>query len=74
LNKSLFAFTACAVAVLANAANPDYQIYDESPDGRFGFRDSFAGATKTEEPEEDAISAIDVVSRLWTGWMRLQLR
>ena len=38
-----------------------YQIYDESPDGRFGFRDSFAGATKTEEPEEDAISAIDVV-------------
>ena len=51
----------CAVAVLANAADPDYQIYDESPDGRFGFRDSFAGAAKTEESEEDAVSAIDVV-------------
>ena len=61
LNKSLFVLTVCAVAVLANAANPDNQIYDESPDGRFGFRDSFAGAAKTEEPEEDAVSAIDVV-------------
>src|SRR5205823_694203 len=28
---------------------------------RFGFRDSFTGAAKTKEPEEDAISAIDVV-------------
>jgi hypothetical protein len=61
LNKSLFAFTLCAVALLANAANPDNQIYDESLDGRFGFRDSFSGAIKTEEPEEDAVSAIDVV-------------
>jgi hypothetical protein len=61
LSQSLFVLTVCAVAVLANAANPDYQIYDESPDNRFGFRDSFAGATKTDEPEEDAVSAIDVV-------------
>jgi hypothetical protein len=48
-------------ASLANGANPDNQIYDESPDGRFGFRDSFAAGVKTEEPEEDAVSAIDVV-------------
>ena len=61
LNKSLFVFTVCAVAVLANAAGPDNQIYDESPDGRFGFRDSFAGAAKTEESDTDAVSAIEVV-------------
>jgi hypothetical protein len=54
---------ACAVAALANAANPDYQIYDESPDGRFGFRDSFAGTAKTEESFNFRmpVSAIDVV-------------
>src|SRR5437879_4178736 len=61
LNKSLFVFAVCAVATLANAANRDNQIYDESLDNRFGFRDSFAGAAKTKEPEEDVISAIDVV-------------
>ena len=61
LNKSLFVFTVCAVAVLANAAGPDNQIYDKSPDGRFGFRDSFAGAAKTEESDTDAVSAIEVV-------------
>ena len=61
LNKSLFVFTVCAVAALANAANPDNQIYDESLDGRFGFRDSFAGAAKTEESDTDAVSAIEVV-------------
>jgi hypothetical protein len=49
------------VAVLANAADPDNQIYDESLDGRFGFRDSFAGAAKTEESDTDAVSAIEVV-------------
>src|SRR5436309_16026497 len=47
----LFTFALCAVAALANAADPDDQIYDESPDGRFGFRDSFAGAAKTEQSE-----------------------
>jgi hypothetical protein len=46
-----------AVAAFANAANPDYQIYDESPDGRFGFRDSFAGTAKTEESDTDLVSA-----------------
>ena len=52
---------ACAVAALANAANSDNQIYDESPDGRFGFRDSFAGTAKTEESDTDLVSAIEVV-------------
>src|SRR4030095_14098127 len=36
-------------------------FYDESLDGRFGFRDSFAGAAKTEESDTDAVSAIEVV-------------
>jgi hypothetical protein len=61
LNQSLFVFTVCAVAAFANAANPDNQIYDESLDGRFGFRDSLAGAAKTEESDTDAVSAIEVV-------------
>lgn len=61
LNQSLLVFTVCAVAELANAANPDNQIYDESLDGRFGFRNSFAGAAKTGESDTDAISAIEVV-------------
>ena len=61
LNKSLFVFTVCAVAALANAAHPDNQIYDESLDGRFGFRDSFAGSAKTEQSDTDAVSAIEVV-------------
>jgi hypothetical protein len=61
LNQSLFVFTVCAVAALANAADPDNQIYDESLDGRFGFRDSFVGAAKTEESDTDAVSAIEVV-------------
>ena len=61
LNKSLFVFTVCAVAALANAADPDNQIYDESLDGRFGFRDSFASAAKTEQSDTDAVSAIEVV-------------
>jgi hypothetical protein len=61
LNKSLFVFTVCAVAALANAAHPDNQIYDESLDGRFGFRDSFARPAKTEQSDTDAISAIEVV-------------
>jgi hypothetical protein len=43
LNKSLFVFTVCAITGLAKAADPDNQIYDESPDGRFGFRESSAG-------------------------------
>ena len=61
LNQSLFVFTACAVAVLVNAADPDNQIYDESPDGRFGFRDSLAGTAKIEEWDRDLVSAIEVV-------------
>jgi hypothetical protein len=61
LNKSLFVFTVCAAAVLANAANQDNQIYDESPDGRFGFRNFFTGAAKAEESDTDAVSAIEVV-------------
>src|SRR6266480_7382210 len=51
----------CAVAALANAADPDDQIYEKSPDERFGFRDSFVGAAKTEESDTDAVSAIEVV-------------
>ena len=51
----------CAVSALANAADPDDQIYEKSPDERFGFRDAFAGAAKTEELETDAVLAIDVV-------------
>jgi hypothetical protein len=51
----------CAVVAVANAAEPDDQIYEKSPDERFGFRDSFAGAAKTEESETDAVLAIDVV-------------
>jgi len=61
LNKSLFIFALCAIAGFANAANPDSQIYDESLDKRFGFRNSYAGAAKTEDPDEDALSAIEVV-------------
>lgn len=51
----------CAVACLASAANPDYQIYDESPDGRFGFRDFFVSAPKAQGSDTDAISAVEVV-------------
>jgi hypothetical protein len=54
-------FVILAVAAFADAAGPDNQIYDESPDGRFGFRDSFAGAAKTEESDRDLVSAVDVV-------------
>jgi len=65
LNKSLFVFTVCAITVLANGANPDDQIYGESPDGRFGFRDSLAGTAKTEESDtynfRMPVSAIEVV-------------
>jgi hypothetical protein len=62
VGKSLFALMLCAVAGgLANAANQDSQIYDESPDGRFGFRDSFGAGVKTREPAEDAPSRIEVV-------------
>ena len=61
LNKSLFVFTVCAVAALADAADPDDQIYDESPDGRFGFRDSLAGTAKTEKSDGDLVSAIEIV-------------
>ena len=61
LNQSLFVFTVCAVAAFANAANPDYQIYDESPDGHCGFRDSLAGSAKIEESDRDLVSAIEVV-------------
>jgi len=45
-------------ASLANAADPDNQIYDESPDGRFGFRDSLAGTAKTEESDRDTVGPI----------------
>jgi hypothetical protein len=51
---------ACTVAVLVNAADPDDQIYDESPDGRFAFR-AFLAAAKTYGLETDAVLAIDVV-------------
>ena len=55
----------CAITALANAANSDNQIYDESPDGRFGFRDSLAGTAKTEESDtfnfRMPVSAIEVV-------------
>jgi hypothetical protein len=54
----LFTFALCAVAVLAKAADPDNQIYDESPDGRFGFREFFAGAAKTEESDTDTVGPI----------------
>ena len=51
----------CAVRALANAADPDDQIYEKSPDERFGFRDSFAGAAKTEQSEMSDPMAIEVV-------------
>src|SRR5437667_978194 len=51
----------CAVAALANAADPGDQIYETSPDERFGFRDSFAGAAKTEQSEMSDPMAIEVV-------------
>ena len=57
----LFIFALCAVAALANPAEPGDQIYNESLDGRFGFRQSLAGAVKTEESETDAVLALDVV-------------
>ena len=57
----LFTFALCAAAALANAADPDDQIYETSPDERFGFRDSFAGAAKTEQSEMSDPLAIDVV-------------
>src|SRR4029453_18561733 len=60
LNQSLFVFSVCAIVALANAADPDDQIYEKSPDERFGFRDSFVGAAKTEQSEMP-VMAIDVV-------------
>src|SRR5947207_14868430 len=51
----------CAVRALANAADRNDQIYEKSPDERFGFRDSFASAAKTEEFEVSTPLAIDVV-------------
>jgi hypothetical protein len=57
----LFTFALCAVSALAKAADPGDQIYEKSPDGRFGFRYSFAGAAKTEESETGAVLAIDAV-------------
>ncbi|PYJ93247.1 MAG: hypothetical protein DME62_09705, partial [Verrucomicrobia bacterium] len=51
----------CAVGALANAADPEDQIYEKSPDERFGFRDSFAGAAKTEQSEMSDPMAIEVV-------------
>ena len=51
----------CAVAALANAADPGDQIYETSPDERFGFRDSFAGAAKTEQSEMSDPMAVEVV-------------
>ncbi|HEY2352003.1 MAG TPA: hypothetical protein VGH83_05800, partial [Candidatus Acidoferrum sp.] len=55
----------CAVAALANAADPDNQIYEKSPDERFGFRDSFAGAAKTESEMSDpmAIEVVEISSK-----------
>jgi hypothetical protein len=53
----LFTFALCAAAALANAADPDDQIYETSPDERFGFRDSFAGAAKT------AIDVVEISSK-----------
>src|SRR5206468_4718624 len=50
-----------AVSAFANAAAPDDQIYEKSPDERFGFRDSFAGAAKTEQSEMSDPMAIEVV-------------
>jgi hypothetical protein len=61
VDKSLFVVMLCAIAAIANAADPDNQIYDESPDGRFGFRDSLAGTAKIEESDRDLVSAIEVV-------------
>jgi hypothetical protein len=61
LSRSWFVLAGCAVASLANAAEPDNQIYDESPDGRFGFRHFLAGTAKTEESDTDLVSAIEVV-------------
>ena len=57
----LFTFALCAVAALASAADPEDQIYEKSPDERFGFRDSFAGAAKTEQLEMSDPMAIEVV-------------
>src|SRR5438034_4073305 len=51
----------CAVGAVASAADPDDQIYEKSPDERFGFRDSFAGAAKTEQSEMSEPMAIEVV-------------
>lgn len=60
-NKFLFVFTICAIAGFANAATPDDEIYDESSDKRFGFRDSYTGAAKSQEAHWDDLAAIDVV-------------
>jgi hypothetical protein len=60
----LFSFALCAVAAFANAANLDNQIYDESPDGRFGFRDSFAGTAKIDESDTDATGTISYNFRM----------
>jgi hypothetical protein len=56
----ILVIAACAVAVLVNAADPDNQIYDKSPDERFAFRE-FLAAAKTYGMETDAVLAIDVV-------------
>jgi hypothetical protein len=50
-----------AVAALANAADPDDQIYEKSPDECYGLRDSSAGAAKTEQSEMSDPMAIEVV-------------
>jgi len=54
-------FVILVIAAFANAADPDDQIYEKSPDERFGFRDSFAGAAKTEQSEMSDPMAIEVV-------------
>src|SRR5438552_16630000 len=51
----------CAVRALANAADPEDQIHEKSPDERLGLRDSFAGAAKTEQSEMSDPMAIEVV-------------
>ena len=65
LNKILFVCAVCAVAEFAGGANPDNQIYDESPDGGFGFRDSFAPGVKTREAAEypTGIEVVEISSK-----------
>src|SRR5262245_14069629 len=54
-------FVILVIAAFANAADRDDQIYEKLPDERFGFRDSFAGAAKTEQSEMSDPMAIEVV-------------